>query len=87
MPDQSKAEGGLNGDSPAARIALKVSSLHADLLSSLHEEIGTNGERFAEAAQRLAGEFGSLTAAVVDAAQGARRREHGFGPRPAGRTS
>ncbi|HEU4707301.1 MAG TPA: diguanylate cyclase [Solirubrobacterales bacterium] len=43
--------------------------MHADLLSSLHEEIGTNGAHFAEAAQRLAGEFGSVTAAAVDAAQ------------------
>lgn len=68
MPDQSKAERGPNGGSPAARIALKVSSLHADLLNSLHEEIGTNGERFAEAAQRLVGEFGSVTAAAVEAA-------------------
>ena len=43
--------------------------MHADLLSSLHEEIGTNGARFAEAAEQLAGEFGSVTAATVDAAQ------------------
>ncbi|HEX6454897.1 MAG TPA: GGDEF domain-containing protein [Solirubrobacterales bacterium] len=71
MPDQSKAERGANGDSAAARIALKVSSLHADLLNILHEEIGTNGECFAEAAQRLAGEFGSVTAAAVEATQGA----------------
>ena len=55
--------------SPAGRIALKVSALHADLLGSLHEEIGTNGEQFARAAQRLAGEFGSVTAAAVELAQ------------------
>ena len=55
--------------SPASRIALKVSELHADLLSSLHEEIGTNGESFPQAAQRLAAEFGSVTAAAIDAAQ------------------
>jgi diguanylate cyclase (GGDEF)-like protein len=55
--------------SPASRIALKVSELHADLLNSLHEEIGTNGEPFLQAAQRLAGEFGSVTAAAIDAAQ------------------
>lgn len=67
MPDQPKAERGANGGSPAARIALKVSSLHADLLSSLHEEIGTNKERFAEVAQKLVGEFGSVTAAAVEA--------------------
>jgi len=55
--------------SPASRIALKVSELHADLLSSLHEEIGTNGESFPQAAKRLATEFGSVTAAAIDAAQ------------------
>jgi diguanylate cyclase (GGDEF)-like protein len=43
--------------------------MHADLLSSLHEEIGTNGESFADAAQRLAGDFGSVTAAAIEAAQ------------------
>ncbi len=43
--------------------------MHADLLGSLHEEIGTNGARFADTAQRLAGEFGSVTATAVEAAQ------------------
>ncbi|HWC48005.1 MAG TPA: diguanylate cyclase [Solirubrobacterales bacterium] len=43
--------------------------MHADLLNSLHEEIGTNGGSFADAAQRLAGEFGVITAAAVEAAQ------------------
>jgi diguanylate cyclase (GGDEF)-like protein len=66
---QSTASSGGDDISSAARIALKVSALHADLLNSLHEEIGTNGARFAEAAQRLAEEFGSVTAAAVDAAQ------------------
>jgi diguanylate cyclase (GGDEF)-like protein len=69
VPDQRKAEPGGGGASPAGRIALKVSALHADLLNSLHEEIGTNGNRFAESAQRLAGEFGAVTAAAVEAAQ------------------
>lgn len=55
--------------SSASRIALKVSALHADLLGSLHEEIGTNGESFPQAAQRLAEEFGSVTATAIDAAQ------------------
>lgn len=61
--------------------------MHADLLSNLHEEIGTNAERFAEAAQRLAGEFGSVTAVAVDAAQSVggpqgdvRRTDSGEGP-------
>lgn len=69
MSDQSKADPNRDGDSAASRIALKVSELHADLLSSLHEEIGINGTRFAAAAQQLAAEFGSVTAAAVNAAQ------------------
>jgi len=60
--------------SAAARVALKIAAMHADLLNSLHEEIGTNGKRFAEAAQRLAGEFGAVTAAAVDATEGVRER-------------
>jgi diguanylate cyclase (GGDEF)-like protein len=35
----------------------------------LHEEIETSGERFATVAQRLAGEFGSVTAAALELAQ------------------
>ncbi|HWN72681.1 MAG TPA: hypothetical protein VNN15_02610, partial [Solirubrobacterales bacterium] len=53
----------------------------------MHEEIGTNGTRFADAAQQLAGEFGSVTAAAVEATQGAggrlgdaRRPNSGEGP-------
>jgi diguanylate cyclase (GGDEF)-like protein len=77
VSDQSKAEpssnggssAGRNGASSAGRIALKVSAMHADLLSSLHEEIGTNGGSFADAAQRLAMEFGSVTAAAVESAE------------------
>jgi diguanylate cyclase (GGDEF)-like protein len=45
--------------------------MQVDLLNSLHEEIGTNGGSFADAALRLAGEFGSITAAAVEAAQSA----------------
>lgn len=69
MPDQSQPDRRRSDRSTAGRIALKVSELHADLLRSLHEEIGTNGEPFLQAAQRLAGEFGSVTAAAIDAAQ------------------
>jgi diguanylate cyclase (GGDEF)-like protein len=69
VADQSKAEPGSNGSSPAGRIALKVSAMQADLLNSLHEEIGTNGGSFADAAQRLAGEFGLVTAAAIEAAE------------------
>jgi diguanylate cyclase (GGDEF)-like protein len=69
VPDQSQPDRRRSDRSSAGRIALKVSELHADLLRSLHEEIGTNGEPFLQAAQRLAGEFGSVTAAAIDAAQ------------------
>jgi diguanylate cyclase (GGDEF)-like protein len=95
VADQSKSEPGSNaepsaepdGGSSAGRIALKVSAMHADLLSSLHEEIGTNGGSFADAAKRLAGEFGAVTAAAVEAAQptmdGASVPGNGSGPVPA----
>lgn len=73
MSDQSQAGRRRTDRSSASRIALKVSELHADLLSSLHEEIGTNGDSFAEAAQRLAGDFGAVTATALDAAGGTQR--------------
>lgn len=71
MSDQPGFDRRAEDGSAAGRLALKVSELHADLLSSLHQEIGTNGESFAVAAQRLAGEFGSVTAAAVELAQAA----------------
>jgi diguanylate cyclase (GGDEF)-like protein len=67
--DQSDLKRRKEDGPPASRIALKVSELHADLLGSLHEEIGTGGGDFVQAAQRLAGEFGSVTAAAVEIAQ------------------
>jgi diguanylate cyclase (GGDEF)-like protein len=74
VADQSEFHRRREDGSAAGRIALKVSQLHADLLGKLHEEIGTS-QHFAEVAQRLAGEFGSVTAAAVEAAQdGAERR-------------
>lgn len=89
MPDQSKGKPSSDGDTPAGRIALKVSALHADLLSSLHEEIGTSPDRFAEVAERLAHEFGAVTAAAIEAASGGRRgntRRTNSGEGPAGIT-
>jgi diguanylate cyclase (GGDEF)-like protein len=80
VPDQSKPDPERDAGSPASRIALKVSALHADLLSSLHEEIGTS-QRFAEIAQRLAGDFGSVTATVLEAAQA----PAGLSPEPTNR--
>jgi diguanylate cyclase (GGDEF)-like protein len=70
--DQSQGDRRRIDRSPDSRAALKVSQLHADLLKTLHEELGTNGESFAEAAQRLAVEFGAVTATAVEAAEGDR---------------
>lgn len=83
MSDQSKSGGDGGAGTPSGRIALKVSAMHADLLSSLHEEIGTNGGSFADAAQRLAGEFGAITAAAVEAAQPATNGSAALAPEPA----
>jgi diguanylate cyclase (GGDEF)-like protein len=69
VADQSNFGRRREDGSSGGRIALKVSELHADLLGTLHEEIGTNGEDFVLAAQRLAGGFGSVTAAALEAAQ------------------
>ncbi len=70
MSGQWNPERGSNGSSVPGQIALKVSQLHVDLLNTLHEEIGINGDRFAGAAQRLAAEFGAVTAATLEAAKG-----------------
>lgn len=62
--------------SPAGRIAREVSSLQASLLASLREELGADKpEQFAEAAERLATDFGSVTATAVDAAHEAHALE------------
>jgi diguanylate cyclase (GGDEF)-like protein len=55
--------------SPAGRIAREISSLQASLLAKLREELGEDRpEQFAAAAERLAADFGSVTATAVDAA-------------------
>jgi diguanylate cyclase (GGDEF)-like protein len=51
----------------AARLAREVSTLHAQLLGRLREEIPPGDvDAFAAAAQRLAEAFGTVTAAAVD---------------------
>jgi diguanylate cyclase (GGDEF)-like protein len=55
------------GSSAGGRIAREVSSLQASLLEKLRAEIHGDADQFAEAAQRLAREFGSVAAAAVDA--------------------
>ena len=53
-------------DSRAGRLAREVSSLQASLLGRLHAEMeGGDAGLFAAAAQRLAEEFGSVTATAV----------------------
>lgn len=64
-PTDTRPERGSAG----GRIAREVSTLQASLLAKLREEIpGDDHEQFAAAAQRLAEEFGSVTATAVDAA-------------------
>lgn len=66
------------------RLAREISTLHASLLARLREEVGADPERFAEAAQRLAVDFGTVAATAVDAAAGggASRRADPAVPRP-----
>jgi diguanylate cyclase (GGDEF)-like protein len=56
-------------DSVAAQLAREVAAAQASLLGRLRAEIG-DGEAFASAAQRLAGDFGAVTASAVEAALG-----------------
>jgi GGDEF domain-containing protein len=50
-------------------MAIEVAERHASLLGALREELGDSvGERFAAAAQRLAEDFGEVTATAVEAA-------------------
>lgn len=62
------------------RLAREVSSLQASLLGKLHEEMaGGDADAFAAAAQKLAEEFGSVTATAVGTL-GERGSENGVGP-------
>jgi diguanylate cyclase (GGDEF)-like protein len=59
---------GLAGSSPAGQVAREVSALQAALLGKLREEMyATGAEPFAEAAQKLAEEFGTVAATAVAA--------------------
>jgi diguanylate cyclase (GGDEF)-like protein len=72
------------GGSGAGQLAREVSTLQASLLGKLHAELeGGDADLFAAAAQRLAEEFGSVTATAVGAlwegggdAPGAAEEEH-----------
>jgi GGDEF domain-containing protein len=62
------------------RIALEVAERHASLLSTLREELGDGaGDKFAAAAQRLAEDFGEVTATAVEAAYETVRDENRAG--------
>ncbi|MFL5901944.1 MAG: GGDEF domain-containing protein [Solirubrobacterales bacterium] len=59
---------GMGGGSSAGQVARDVSALQASLLAKLRDEIGgDDAGSFADAAQRLAEEFGSVTATAVTA--------------------
>jgi diguanylate cyclase (GGDEF)-like protein len=65
---KSPTSNGGGGGSSAGRVAREVSSLQAALLATLREQMrGEDPEPFAEAAQKLAEEFGSVTATAVAA--------------------
>jgi len=69
VADHSNSGNGSGSGSPAGRIAREVSTLQASLLASLRAELGQDRpQQFAEAAERLAEDFGSVTATAVDAA-------------------
>ena len=71
MAGQARSGTGSEDGSAGGRIAIDVAAMQADLLRRLREEAGSeDGERFAEAAQRLALEFGAVTATSVEAAEG-----------------
>lgn len=67
MAGQSHSGTNSEADTPVRRLTLGVAAQHAALLASLRQELG-DGEAFAAAAQRLAEEFGLVTATAVEAA-------------------
>lgn len=82
-------ETGSGERSSAGQIAREVSSLQATLLGKLHEELSDGDAAFAAAAQKLAEEFGSVTATAIgtlwrqdDAAPEAEPDEGGEGRHP-----
>jgi diguanylate cyclase (GGDEF)-like protein len=65
---KSPTSNGAQGGSSAGQVAREVSSLQAALLGTLREQMrGGDPEPFADAAQKLAEEFGSVTATAVAA--------------------
>jgi diguanylate cyclase (GGDEF)-like protein len=65
---RSPTSNGAEAGSSAGQVAREVSSLQAALLATLREQMrGGDPEPFADAAQKLAEEFGSVTATAVAA--------------------
>jgi diguanylate cyclase (GGDEF)-like protein len=60
-----KSEAGSSDRTAAARVAREAAAMQAEMLGSLRES--ADPEAFADAAQRLAGEFGEVTATAVEA--------------------
>ena len=69
VASESRSPGGSEEGTTAARLAISVSAQHAELLAKLRQELGSDGEAFAAAAQQLARDFGAVTATAVEAAQ------------------
>jgi diguanylate cyclase (GGDEF)-like protein len=66
---ETRTGNGVGSGSPAGRIAREVSSLQVALLAKLREELDREeGGPLAVAAERLAADFGAVTATAVDAA-------------------
>lgn len=66
MATPTSTRGASSGGSGAGKLAREVSSLQASLLGKLHAEMdGGDAALFAAAAQKLAEEFGSVTATAV----------------------
>ncbi len=66
MATDAPTRPGSGNSSGAGKLAREVSSLQASLLGKLHEELeGGDAALFAAAAQKLAEEFGSVTATTV----------------------
>lgn len=66
MATETRIRNGSGERSGAGQLAREVSTLQASLLGRLHEEMaGRDGELFAAAAQKLAEEFGSVTATAI----------------------
>jgi len=66
----------------AGRLAREVAALHASMLGKLRAELGEDAAAFAAAAQRLAIDFGDVTATVVDAVAPSPRGGTGAAPDP-----